>query len=355
MTGTTFYYMQQPDSVVQPQREAEVSAPEPVKADSNQAAATPVVRTKKAAEKPLSTPLVTLSTATQPIDSAFRDSLLANNPYYLSAPPKLAWVDSIENKYREPNEGKPIFIAHSGSEANLMKAPGYISITQYPLKPLVNISYTSAPWFVLSLVLVLSLFSLVKFYYNKYLIQVMATPFNPLVGDKLFQNRNAHVEKTFTILNWIFVLCTGIFTFQVTTHFNYVPDSVSRIQWFGLCILFIGTFFVWRILSNVVIGFLFDAKQIFNDYNHLILIFYKWIGVILIPFVIFFAYTPLFIRGVILFTALIIISLSIILRIYRSIRIISRKDLLLFYLILYLCTIEIIPLLILYKWLNGII
>jgi len=53
--------------------------------------------------------------------------------------------------------------------------------------------------------------------------------------------------------------------------------------------------------------------------------------------------------GILLVTGLVLIGAGIIFKMIRGYQIIIRKDVLLFYLILYLCTLEILPLVLGYK------
>jgi len=75
----------------------------------------------------------------------------------------------------------------------------------------------------------------------------------------------------------------------------------------------------------------------------------------MIPFIFIIPYVHQYIIGKIIILGLIVLFSMYFVRITRSIQIIIKKDVLLFYTILYLCTLEILPVLIGIKLVKSLI
>mgnify|MGYP002750926171 CR=1 FL=1 len=78
-------------------------------------------------------------------------------------------------------------------------------------------------------------------------------------------------------------------------------------------------------------------------------------GVIILPLLLFIVYTTGIVQKVFFWMALTVVALVIIMRLLRGIVFSFKKDVSIFYMFLYLCALEIVPLALLYKWIEGIL
>jgi hypothetical protein len=100
---------------------------------------------------------------------------------------------------------------------------------------------------------------------------------------------------------------------------------------------------------------LFQAEIIVAEYVHNNFIINKTIGIVLFPVVFAICYMPENLAHILLWAGLLILGAGIIFKLIRGYQIIIRKDVLFIYLILYLCTLEILPLLLGYKFVTSLI
>lgn len=193
--------------------------------------------------------------------------------------------------------------------------------------------------------------TLLKMAYNRFMGPIL----NAVISHKetlhLYSNRNSITQNTFLVLHILFALNTGLFIFLTLKYFNSLPDFTE----FSLVILFsAAVYFLYQFkyLNLYLLGFFFDQVKAFAEYIHSISIFNQFLGIILIPvmagmlilnehFAIYFIYTG--IGFIILF---------FLIRVIRGAGIILQKGFSVFYLFLYLCALEIFPLLIVYKLLE---
>ena len=118
--------------------------------------------------------------------------------------------------------------------------------------------------------------------------------------------------------------------------------------------LLVGIFFGRIVLVNLA-GFLFNRLRIFREYLYNSFIFNKLMGVIILPLLLFVVYTTGIVQKVFFWMALTVVALVIIMRFLRGVVFSFRKDVSIFYMFLYLCALEIVPVALLYRYLEGIL
>ena len=106
-----------------------------------------------------------------------------------------------------------------------------------------------------------------------------------------------------------------------------------------------GMLFLRFIVSHTV-GHVFRKQHEFQEYLHQILLIYKNLGVYFIPLVLGISYIHEDLRVYLIYLGFILLFASVVLRLIRGLKLLMKQDVLILYLILYLCTLEILPLLI---------
>ncbi len=210
-------------------------------------------------------------------------------------------------------------------------------------------------WFLGIFLLVAVFFIWIRIFYSKF----FATLANALVSfqgsAKLFRERNVLVHRVSIVLDAVYILVMSLFLFEFTVHFKIAKAEISA---FNLFLIFLNAIIFYSLLRRVILkmtGFLFLNQQVFSEYLHNTFVINKGLGIALFPVVIMAQYFPYPLISFILILGMIIYLASFIYKSFRGYQIIIRKDILLFYLILYLCTLEILPLLLGYKFVTSLI
>ncbi|MFA5971786.1 MAG: DUF4271 domain-containing protein [Lentimicrobiaceae bacterium] len=183
--------------------------------------------------------------------------------------------------------------------------------------------------------------------YSKRLIQIFRAVAQPHHVNQLEREGNLFKERISLGLGIIYFMISSVFIFLIVQEFNAVPTGLSNLVFTG--IIFAGLLAYELSKSSLVYvsGIIFDTRETSRQYQLNILIFNFAIGVVLLPFVLIAFYWS----SLVLLTSGIIIVL--LLSAYRLIRGfltgLENKNYNLFYLFLYLCTLEILPLLLFYK------
>jgi hypothetical protein len=190
----------------------------------------------------------------------------------------------------------------------------------------------------------------VRVFFTRYLVQILNSLFIYHTASKLFTENNVLLQRISFVLNTIFVLISGLFIYQLFNFFAInvnIPDGFT-LYLFSTALVF--GFIIFRYFAVYMVGFIFARQKEFTEYLHNVFLYNKSIGLALLPVVTGIAFTPQSVRILLVYTGLLMVIFFYILRIGRSFRIILRKDVLIFYLILYLCTLEILPILLFYKY-----
>jgi hypothetical protein len=211
-----------------------------------------------------------------------------------------------------------------------------------------------------NLILALIIFSFIllawtKVFFGKYVTQILRATFNYSESFKLFRDHNSIVERFYWLLNIIFTISGGIFIFHLLKIINPSIFSSSNFYIILGCFVIIILYYFIRFLINKIVGFLLNQQQVFNEFIHSYFIYLKVMGLALLPLVTIISFVSVNYRLIFLILGTIIIFLLYIISIFRATRIMIKKGILIFYWILYLCTIEFLPIMLLYKFISSIV
>jgi len=159
-------------------------------------------------------------------------------------------------------------------------------------------------------------------------------------------------SQAFFVLFILFGLISGLFIYQVSVvKERYYP--ISGFQLFGFLAIVVVALFALKLLVLRVIGFIFDMNKIVGDYISILYLTYFNIAFVFLPLTLCFCLLPVAYSGYVLDAALLLAVVIFVWQYLRSsVNIISNFRFHKFYLFIYLCALEICPVLILVKALN---
>jgi len=202
---------------------------------------------------------------------------------------------------------------------------------------------------VLGIILIFwAIFASVRVGFLKYLGQLFASLVNFSAATRLFQQRGYKTMYGALRLDIIFHLILPLSVYQIATFYKMdVPGYPSIVFFLALLLVINGYLFIkiwlYQLAGSIVLLKEQTEESVFN-----IRLYYKALGLILLPIVTIHA----IIHQTNFITIWIMAGLIVIMYVANVIRTIYlgiRKDISIFYLILYLCTLEILPLLLVFK------
>jgi hypothetical protein len=210
-------------------------------------------------------------------------------------------------------------------------------------------------WLFGVFIFLIVLFVWIRIFYSKFFAALANALVSFHLSAKLFEERNVLLQRVSIVLDFIYIVVFSIFVFEWIDYHQY---SGPRMSGFNLFLLLINILMIYTLLRIVVlrlVGSLFLVRPLFLEYIHNTFVINKGLGIILFPMVIMAQYLPYKIIPVVLWLGIIALGAGILFKAIRAYQIIIRRDILLFYLILYLCTLEILPLLLGYKFVTTLI
>jgi hypothetical protein len=209
------------------------------------------------------------------------------------------------------------------------------------------INQQATDWITIVFVVCLFIFAWIQTSYAKRLNQIFRAVAQSHHVNQLERDGNIFKERIALGLGLNYYLISSIFIFQILREFGIVPAGFNTFSITG--IIFIALL-VFQSLKSFVIytsGVIFNTTESARQYQLIILIFNYIIGIVLLPVVVIAFYWN---SVAFLISGIIIVSLLLLYRIARGFLTgQDNKSYNLFYLFLYLCTLEILPLLLIFK------
>lgn len=200
-------------------------------------------------------------------------------------------------------------------------------------------------YILLSVITVLALIKIIypKYFSNMFGLFFQTTLRSKQTRDQLLQNALASL-----LMNFLFIACGGIYIALVVQMKGWVSVDFWWLILYSAIILLI----IYAIKFGFLhfIGWVFNTKEATNTYIFIVFLSNKIIAVALLPFVVILAFTGGQIAEVAFIVSLFLIIAMLLYRYLVSLGSV-RADLSInpLHFFLYLCTVEILPLLLIYK------
>ncbi|GAB4131615.1 MAG: hypothetical protein Fur0041_02200 [Bacteroidia bacterium] len=167
----------------------------------------------------------------------------------------------------------------------------------------------------------------------------------------IYREERSLTGRTSILLMFNFVLLAALFVWQVII-WKHDPDF--GLLGYSKCLLIIALIYTVKIASTRFLGFLFEIREAALEYVYNIFLFNKTLGIILFPVTLSLAFAVQIPPQILIWTGGAIWSMVLIYRILRLVLLgFSTPGVSLYYLLLYICTLEIIPFVVLVKVLVG--
>ena len=211
-----------------------------------------------------------------------------------------------------------------------------------------NIGKNSPDWAIAIFIVGFALFATVRLLFEKYLSQLLLSSINYAASLRMFRERSVSLTHASTLLDAIFYLVFSLLSFQILEMAN-IHWFVSGFYMYLLILLGVVAFFNLKKVSYFLQGSISENLLESQEFIFNMNLYNRISGLFLLPICLVIAFTPLESPYVVAVVGIVAVLASYVLLILRGIKILLRKHFSIFYLILYLCTLEILPLLFIYK------
>lgn len=205
-------------------------------------------------------------------------------------------------------------------------------------------------WITILLLACLLVFAWIQSNYPKRFRQIFHAAAQPYYVNQLEREGDLLGERISIGLGFIYYATVSLFAYELFLEFSDIPFNLNNYSFTG--IVFVG-FVLFEFLKSWVgkiLGSIFNTGEPTRSYQLNTLIFNHVQATLIFPFVILALFWE---SHFFLIISIIISSVIIVYRLYRGILTgLANKRYNLFYLFLYLCTLEILPFLLLFKWIT---
>jgi len=210
-------------------------------------------------------------------------------------------------------------------------------------------------WLIGIIIGCLVLFAWLKLFYYKFIDQTFISLWNFQLSENFLRDQSIFSRRVSMLLNLNFIVTAGLFFYLIATYFEMNPWTLTPFNIFLASTGTITLLLAARYVISHLTGTVFNYHKLFKDYLSQIMIIYKIAGIVLIPIIMAIAYLPDTLRIYLIITGLILLAAGVLFRFVKGIQLIFNKDVSIFYLILYLCTLEFLPALVLYKFFSSLV
>jgi hypothetical protein len=231
--------------------------------------------------------------------------------------------------------------------ASLVKQlkPGY----EIPYQPLHD------DWIILIIMLVIFLFSLIRSSSKSEFPEVTRFFLFRGINDPSSKNIGGLFQWESTIKNLTSFLIFCLFAYSAASYYNIIPSEITGIIFWIISVMSIISAVTLRHIICTITGSASGQNDLFRNYLHGIYQYYQLSAMFLIVILIMMSYTTIFPANSYFIAVIIVLGIFYLIRIIRLLIIFLNRNISIFYLILYLCTLEILPVLILVKYISGLI
>ncbi len=212
-----------------------------------------------------------------------------------------------------------------------------------------QLSRMPGDWITIILMFLLFVFATLKVPFTKYLKHLFASLVNYQTASRMYNEKNFSILHGAFRLEIYFYFISSLFLYQVLTFYGTrVPFANFSLFLFSFGVVI--TYFLLKQLLYKTIGIINKESFLTNEYIFNINNFNRVLGLVIFPVSAVIAYSPYFkSSGVMMFLGVLIVAIVYLMSLFRGMKILLKKQISIFYLFLYLCTLEFLPLLLIFK------
>lgn len=206
----------------------------------------------------------------------------------------------------------------------------------------------STDWITILLFTALLLFASIRYSYLKYIKQLFTSLVSYPTSVRLMQESSYPPSHVATRLDIIFYLVSSVFIYQAL-HIFSPPEINNQFIFFAIVLSGVVLYFLGKKFLYSILGLMFETRTETGEYLFNLNNSNRLLGLALLPVVVLLFYSPIQAPTTMVAAGLILFLAFQAMLLRRGILILLRKQFSIFYLFLYLCTLEFLPLLLIYK------
>ena len=156
-----------------------------------------------------------------------------------------------------------------------------------------------------------------------------------------------------TLLNLMSFLVISLFAFQVAAIQQVIPSDLNAFIFWAICLTVVIISLTLRHIVCIITGNLSGRSDVFNEYLVSVYQSYHFSAFLLTILIVLISYTTILPARVFMISGIITFGAMYLIRVAKLFIIFINRNISIFYLILYLCALEILPVAIIIRYLSG--
>jgi hypothetical protein len=214
--------------------------------------------------------------------------------------------------------------------------------------PVRQLNRENTTWLSFLLLFVLLILATIKAGWSKYIQNLFQSLVNYSTAERMFRERNYSFSHGAFRLDVVFYLVFSVFLFQLINFFG-LDFTAGGYTLYIFCLAGTFVYFLGKKLLYKYTGFLFENTNETSEFLFNLDNTNRVAGMVLIPVVALLAFSPFSSLKIPVIIGILIVTAIYFLLIFRGVVILFRKQFSILYLFLYFCTLEFLPLVLVYK------
>jgi hypothetical protein len=175
------------------------------------------------------------------------------------------------------------------------------------------------------------------------------------IGEPVSRDTGSLLNWDSTLKNLLSFLSLGLFGYAAAAWYDVLPATLPGVvSWLILVVIIIAAVTL-RHISCLLTGYISGQRDVFLEYIMSMYQFYRFCAIFIFVVTILIVYTTILPAKVYFTAGIFVIGLLYLIRVMRLLLIFINRGISLFYFILYLCALEILPVVISVKYVSGFI
>lgn len=203
-------------------------------------------------------------------------------------------------------------------------------------------------WITILIILALILFASVRITYSSYIRYLFQSLLNYSTSFRMFREKNYTILHGVFRLDIIFYFTVSLFLYQLI-YILKLTLAHENLTFYIASLGIVLSYFILKKTVYFILGLVFESVLETNEYLFNIDNFNRTLGLVLFPVVALINYYPTNNPLFMVYLGVFIVGVFYIFLLKRGVYILLKKQFSIFYLFLYLCAVEFLPLLLIYK------
>ena len=208
-----------------------------------------------------------------------------------------------------------------------------------------KVNWAERDWLFWPLLALVIYIILTRYKYRTFISQTVTSVFYSRMSVRLLKEKNESTSPVIQSLLFFYFLATGLFVYMSMNFYGLYLFYTHGFYSFLVFSLLITLIYFIKIASIKILGFIFLQKRLVDEYIHNVKLFNITFSIILLPIVICIPFLNAYIidESHLIQTGFVLYIIIFILKLIRGFFVSYRQNVSVFYILLYLCTLEILP------------